>query len=185
MRSCSGFGTWSAVFPPVHCFNPPNRRGTWFQHPRIRRRPADLSPWRPPSICGDGELSFGLRRCLQKLDGFESVATQPYKTEVIWLGSRSCLQHCSKSPLLISGAIITPSSQVRNLGVVIDSELSMTVHVNNLVKVCSFHLRLIHRYLDFDAAHALNRLSYIVVLTIVTASSQECWAICSDDYRQS
>jgi hypothetical protein len=41
-----------------------------------------------------------------------------------------------------------------------DSELSMTAHVNNLVMVCSFHLRqlrLIRRSLDFDAAHALIR----------------------------
>ena len=36
----------------------------------------------------------------------------------------------------------------------------MTAHVNNLVKVCSFHLRqlrLIRRSLDFDAAHAFIR----------------------------
>ena len=84
----------------------------------------------------------------------------PSKTEVIWLGSRSCLQHCPRSPQLVSGALITPSLQVRNLGVIIDSELSMTAHVNNLVRVCSFHLRqlrLIRRSLDFDAAHALIR----------------------------
>ena len=42
----------------------------------------------------------------------------PTKTEAIWLGSRSCLQHCPKFPLLISGALNTPSSQVRNLGAV-------------------------------------------------------------------
>ena len=63
------------------------------------------------------------------------------------------------SAFIISGAL-TLSSQVRNLGVVIDSELSMTAHVNNLVKVRSFHLRqlrLIRRSLDFDAAHALIR----------------------------
>ena len=44
------------------------------------------------------------------------------------------------SAFIISGAL-TLSSHVRNLGVVIDSELSMTARVNNLVKVRSFHLR--------------------------------------------
>ena len=113
------------------------------------------------------------------------------KTEVILLGSRSCLKHCPKSHLLISGALITPSSQVRNLGVVMDSDFSMTAHVNNLVRVCSFHLRqlrLIRRSLGFGAAHRRTHSfgrSYIVVWTIVTASSQECRIICSDDYRQS
>ena len=104
-----------------------------------------------------------LSDCVDVVKGWMAsnrLRLNPTKTEVIWLGSRSSLQHCPKSPLLISGALITPSSQVRNLGVVMDSELSMTAHVNNLVKVCSFHLRqlrLIRRSLDFDAAHALIR----------------------------
>ena len=104
-----------------------------------------------------------LSDCVDVVKGWMAsnrLRLNPTKTKVIWLGSRSCLQHCPKSPLLISGALITPSSQVRNLGVVIDSELFMTPHVNNLVKVCSFHLRqlrLICRSLDFDAAHALIR----------------------------
>ena len=64
----------------------------------------------------------------------------------------------------------------------------MTAHVNNLVKVCSFHLRqlrLIRRSLDFDAAHALIRAFIHSRLDYLTASSRECRTICSDDYRQS
>ena len=104
-----------------------------------------------------------LSDCVDVVKGWMAsnrLRINPTRTEVIWLGSRSCLQHCPKSPLFISGALITPSSQVRNLGVVIDSELSITTHVNNLVKVCLFHLRqlrLIRRSLDFDAAPALIR----------------------------
>ena len=64
------------------------------------------------------------------------------------------------TPLLIAGAVIQPSSHVRNLGVTLDSDLSMTTHINKLAAVCFFHirqLRLIRRSLDIDAAHALVR----------------------------
>ena len=64
------------------------------------------------------------------------------------------------TPLVIAGALIQPSSHVRNLGVILDSDLSMTTHINKLAAVCFFHirqLRLIRRSVDNDAAHALVR----------------------------
>ena len=84
----------------------------------------------------------------------------PSKTEMIWLGSTGQLRNCPMSPLLISGVWITPSSKVRNLGVIIDDALTMSVHVNKLVSTCFFHLRqlrMVCRSLDVDAAHALVR----------------------------
>ena len=84
----------------------------------------------------------------------------PTKTELIWLGSPRRIQQCSTAPLLIAGALIQPSSHVRDLGVIFDSDLSMSTHVNKLISVCFFHLRqlrLIRRSLDVEAAHALVR----------------------------
>ena len=86
----------------------------------------------------------------------------PAKTEVIWLGSTYHLQHApiTKEPLLISGSLIIPSKHVRNLGVIFDGDLSMTVHVNKLLSVCFYHirqLRLVRRSLDIDETHALVR----------------------------
>ena len=84
----------------------------------------------------------------------------PAKTELIWLGSPRRLHLCPKTPLLITGALIQPSSHVRSLGVTLDSDLSMTTHINKLAGVCFFHirqLRLIRRSLDIDAVHALVR----------------------------
>ena len=83
----------------------------------------------------------------------------PAKTEVIWLGSTYHLQHApiTKEPLLISGSSIVPSKHVRNLGVIFDGDMSMTVHVNKLLSVCFFHirqLRLVRRSLDIDGTHA-------------------------------
>ena len=84
----------------------------------------------------------------------------PSKTEMIWLGSTGQLRNCPMSALLISGVWITPSSKVRNLGVIIDDALTMSAHVNKLVSTCFFHLRqlrMVRRSLDADAAHALVR----------------------------
>jgi len=64
----------------------------------------------------------------------------PSKTEMIWLGSTGQLRNCPMSALLISGVWITPSSKVRNLGVIIDDALTMSVHVNKLVSTCFFRL---------------------------------------------
>ena len=86
----------------------------------------------------------------------------PARTELIWLGSSFHLQHApiTKEPLLISGTSILPSKQVRNLGVILECDLSMTAHVNKLLGTCFYHirqLRLVRRSLDEDAAHALVR----------------------------
>ena len=84
----------------------------------------------------------------------------PSKTEIIWLGSAGQLQRCPMTPLFIAGAWITPSSRVRNLGVIIDGALTMGAHVDKLVGICFFHLRqlrIMRRTLDVDAAHALVR----------------------------
>ena len=73
---------------------------------------------------------------------------------------RTAPQNCSTEPQFISGAWITPSTQVRDLGVTIDSELSMIPHVNKVVSICCFHvrqLRLIRRSLDVSSIHALVR----------------------------
>ena len=84
----------------------------------------------------------------------------PAKTEIIWLGSSRNLQLWSSIPLLISGVLIKPSTKVRNLGVMFDSDLSMTTHVNKLLSACFYHihqLRSVRRSLDEDATHALVR----------------------------
>ena len=61
---------------------------------------------------------------------------------------------------MIAGAWITPSTQVRDLGVIIDNDLTLTAHVSKLASTCYFHIRqirLIRRSLDVDATHALVR----------------------------
>jgi hypothetical protein len=77
-----------------------------------------------------------------------------------WLGSSRRLHHCPTGPLFIAGVWITPLKQVRDLGVIIDSDLTMTAHVNNMIRFCYFHIRqlsLVRRSLNMEATQSLVR----------------------------
>ena len=65
------------------------------------------------------------------------------KTEAIWFGSRSNLTKLSDvaSSLTVGSATIQPSSVVRDLGVLLDEELSMKQHVNKVAATCFYQLR--------------------------------------------
>ena len=64
------------------------------------------------------------------------------KTELIWFGSRAALQKSSANrSLTIDSVVIRPTDVVRDLGVLLDSELTMKLHINRLVSTCFCHLR--------------------------------------------
>ena len=82
------------------------------------------------------------------------------KTELIWLGAARYVNLCPFGPQLVAGALITPSATVRDLGVMVDSNLSLKAHVHHVASVCHFHirqLRLVRRSLTTEAAHSLVR----------------------------
>jgi len=68
------------------------------------------------------------------------------------------LAKISPSPLLIKGQFITPLNKVRDLGVILDSELSMDPHVRNVARGCFYQLRqlrCVRRSLPTDARHTV------------------------------
>ena len=71
--------------------------------------------------------------------------------------------------LQIGSELIAPSDNVRNLGIVFDSQMSMSPQITGLCKTLTFQLRnisRIRRFLDFDTCHhairslVLSRLDY-------------------------
>ena len=91
------------------------------------------------------------------------------KTEFIWIGSKRRLRQVQPNPLSVSGASVMPSNVVRDLGVYVDGDLSMTDHIKKLSRSCFFQLRqlrTIRRSLSKEAtrlllhAFVVSRLDY-------------------------
>ena len=95
----------------------------------------------------------------------------PDKTELIWFGSRHLLQQLppDKSSIQVCGIQVKPLDCVRNLGVLLDSQLTMKTHIGKVVSVGFFHLRRLRQLrniLDRDlrqrlvSALILSRIDY-------------------------
>jgi hypothetical protein len=91
------------------------------------------------------------------------------KTEFIWLGTRQQLLKISWQPLDVGGASVALVNRIRDLGVMVDDELTMVAHVNHVVTGCFYQLRQlrsVRRCLPFEARRALvtafvsSRLDY-------------------------
>ena len=63
------------------------------------------------------------------------------KTEFIWLGTRQQLSKVVATPLQVKDQLLQPTDTVRDLGVFIDSQLTMEAHIRNVVRSCFYQLR--------------------------------------------
>ena len=89
------------------------------------------------------------------------------KTELIWFDRRSG-SHPDLNTLslqLDKTCSIRPSTVVRDLGVLLDSKLSMSNHVNSVAKACFFHLRRIRQIKRCLNEHCLQILVHSLVLS--------------------
>jgi len=65
----------------------------------------------------------------------------PAKTEVIWFASARRQHQLPLDPLVVGSDAVTPVSSVRDLGVFLDSDLSMRLHITRTVSSCFAALR--------------------------------------------
>jgi len=65
------------------------------------------------------------------------------ETELIWFGCHANLQKIvtTDHSLQADGNVIHSVDSVRDLGVVLDSELTLQRHVNKVTSVCYYHIR--------------------------------------------
>jgi hypothetical protein len=98
--------------------------------------------------CSSVEASAAVQRlfdCITAIDnwmGSNRLKLNPEKAQVIWLGTRQRLIAVNITPIrLHDGTLITPSTSVRNFGVILDNELTMAVHVNSVTRACFYQLR--------------------------------------------
>ena len=95
----------------------------------------------------------------------------PDKTELMWFDCRSNLTKLSQldASLNLCSVAIEPVHSVRDLGVILDGELSMIQHIGKISSICFFHLRRLRklrRVLDppslqrVISAFIMSRLDY-------------------------
>ena len=122
---------------------------------------------------GSAELMARMSLCIHRVEAWTAsnqLRLNPAKTELTWLGSPRCLQACTADSILLRRSRVTvqPSRQVRDLGVIVNSDLSLSCGLHQSC-VCFFYilqLRLITWSLTTDAAHTLvhalihSRLDY-------------------------
>ena len=90
-----------------------------------------------------------LKNCLNDIQNFmftNKLKLNPDKTEFILIGSKNnCKQVLPHFPINILGNQVSPAQSVRNLGVVFDSNFSISDHVSQVIKSTRVHARDLYR----------------------------------------
>jgi len=91
-----------------------------------------------------------LERCISDITSWcasRRLQLNAAKTELIWFGSRQMLAKLTDSDLTLDTGttVIRPLKSVRDLGIHLDSELTMKTHISKVVSCCYHQLRRIRQ----------------------------------------
>ena len=87
------------------------------------------------------------------------------KTELLVIGTKKQRQKMQLSSIQLDGDVIDAVPEARNLGVIIDSSLSIEAHVNNVCKLCYIQLRNITKIRCYLTTEATKRLVQALVMS--------------------
>ena len=80
--------------------------------------------------------------------------------------------------------IFPQSANIRNLGVMFDSSMSMTEHVKSIVKSINFHLRNMYRIRRFITFDSCNHLARSLILSRLDYANSTLFGITTTDLRK-
>ena len=93
-----------------------------------------------------------------RLDEMQSTAARFIQLRIHLVFSSCRLKHLDSNPVVIGADAVQPKNEVRDLGLILDRDLSMTLHITGLVRI-SFailrQLRSVSRSLTQDATRHL------------------------------
>jgi hypothetical protein len=90
------------------------------------------------------ELKAQLLSCIREITDWTKsnrLQINPSKTEFIWCTTARRGKTFNREPFRLGDVTVEASTSVRNLGAYIDSDMSMTTHINHLVRTCFYNLR--------------------------------------------
>ena len=90
------------------------------------------------------ELNAQLLSCISEITDWTKsnrLQINPPKTEFIWCMTARLGKTFNREPFRLGDVTVEASTSVRNLGAYIDSDMSMTTHINHLVWTCFYNLR--------------------------------------------
>ena len=111
-----------------------------------------------------------LETCVESLQDWCSsrrLQLNPEKTELIWFGSRANLlklRQLEVMSLNLCSVAVEPVDSVRDLGVILDSELSMRVHISKISSTCFFHLCRLRKLRPLIDTASAQRLASAFIL---------------------
>ena len=87
------------------------------------------------------------------------------KTEFMILGLKSQTKKVTRTSLSLSNEVIESSDKVRNLGVIMDSQLNLNEHVRHLSKICYAQISSIWKIRKFLTEEATKQLIHATVIS--------------------
>jgi hypothetical protein len=128
----------------------------------------DIQLFASASVSSVNSVIFRLEACIVDVINWlttHHLVINASKTELIILGSKPSLKRVQDISISVSGDKILPSSVVRNLGVYIDSCLSMDDHVSRTVRAAFAYLRIISQQASYLDTPSLTLLIHAFVFT--------------------
>ena len=111
----------------------------------------DLQIYGSTAQNGAADLMARMSICIECVASWMSsnrLRLNPSKTELIWLGTSRRLLYCEGLGMTVCGADVRPVECVRDLGVLIDSNMTLSNHVNNVAGICFYQLRKLYASSD-------------------------------------
>ena len=97
--------------------------------------------------------------CANKLKLNES------KTEFLVIGSKANLSKVKNKHISVGGEVIQNLSAARNLGVLIDEQLSLHNHTHQVAKICRFHIHSIWKIRDYLSEATTKSIVHSVIIS--------------------
>ena len=115
---------------------------TRYGFPSVRRRQSSIHQ-RSCQWCSNAAVQR-ITVFIKEINSWLSASRlqlNPVKTEIMWLGSGQQINQVDVSDILILSSSVKVVESARDLGVIIDSQLSLSSHVAALCRSGFYHLR--------------------------------------------